>query len=139
KYYNIVATMKQYSASTIQLPGNRCLCRRQRSKGPGAMRMSRRFPAAAMAGAAATAMTAVGFVSTPPAYAEGGDAADVIDDATRITIPGAGPLYYPNFFTEIPGLGERYLPNIIHNPDLSILQAYDLLNHEIGENWFPGS
>ncbi|HEX7322626.1 MAG TPA: PE-PPE domain-containing protein [Mycobacterium sp.] len=99
--------------------------------------MTRVLPAAAIAGAAASAMAAVGLAAAPSAHADG--AADALDGTTRITVPGAGPLYYPNFYTETPGLGESYLPNIIHDPKLSIMQSYDLLNHEIGENWFPGS
>lgn len=100
------------------------------------------FRVTAVSGVAAVgAMTAVGLISAPCAGAEGGDtdgvAMAVAGDGTRITVPGAGPLYYPNFYTETPGLGEQYLPGVITNPDVSILQAYDQLNHEIGDNWFP--
>jgi hypothetical protein len=93
------------------------------------MRWSRVLPATALAGAAASAVLAVGFVSAPRANAD-----------TRITVPGAGPLYEPNIITQdIPGLGERYF--VVDGQQalgsLTILQGYDLLNHEIGENWFP--
>jgi hypothetical protein len=73
-------------------------------------------------------MVAVGFVPAPHANAD-----------TLITVPGAGPLYEPNIITQdIPGLGDRsYLGEGLGS--LTILQGYDLLNHEIGENWFPDS
>ena len=59
---------------------------------------------------------------------------------TRITIPGAGPLYYPNFITTLPYLGQVLLEGGIPGPSsVSILQGYELLNHAIGENWFPGT
>lgn len=59
---------------------------------------------------------------------------------TRITIPGAGPLYYPNFITSLPYLGQVLLQGGIPGPSsVSILQGYDLLNHAIGQNWFPGT
>ncbi len=59
---------------------------------------------------------------------------------TRITIPGAGPLYYPNFITTLPYLGQVLLEGGVPGPNsVSILQGYDLLNHAIGENWFPGT
>ncbi len=68
-------------------------------------------------------------VSLPPAAAD-----------TRITVPGAGPLYYPNFLIHLPYLGQALLEGGIPGPSsVSILQGYDLLNHAIGENWFPGS
>ena len=95
------------------------------------MRWSGVLPATALAGAAASAMVAVGFVSAPRANAD-----------TRITVPGAGPLYEPNIITQdIPGLGQRYLLGDGQQGlgSLTILQGYDLLNHEIGENWFPDS
>jgi hypothetical protein len=95
------------------------------------MRWSRILPATALAGAAASAMVAVGFVSAPRANAD-----------TRITVPGAGPLYEPSFITQdIPGLGQRYFLGDGQQGlgSLTILQGYDLLNHEIGENWFPDS
>ena len=59
---------------------------------------------------------------------------------TRITVPGAGPLYYPNIVAKLP-LGRLYFfgTNEESGPPLSILAAYDLLNHQIGENWFPGT
>ena len=90
---------------------------------------SRIFPAAALAGAAASVMIGVGIVSMPRGQAD-----------TLITVPGAGPLYEPNFITELPYLGQHYLKDGISGPSsVSILQGYDLLNHAIGENWFPGS
>jgi hypothetical protein len=95
------------------------------------MRWSGVLPATALAGAAASAMVAVGFVSAPRANAD-----------TRITVPGAGPLYEPNIITQdIPGLGQRYFLGDGQQGvgSLTILQGYDLLNHEIGENWFPDS
>lgn len=59
---------------------------------------------------------------------------------TRITVPGAGPLYYPNFITELPYLGQLVYAGSIPGPiSISILQGYDLLNHAIGQNWFPGT
>ena len=59
---------------------------------------------------------------------------------TRITIPGAGPLYYPNFITTLPYLGQVLLEGGVPGPNsVSILQGYDLLNHAIGGNWFPGT
>jgi PE-PPE domain/PE family len=59
---------------------------------------------------------------------------------TRITVPGAGPLYEPNFLTQLPYLGQAFLEGGIPGPrSVSILQGYELLNQAIGENWFPGS
>ncbi|OBI45550.1 PE-PPE domain-containing protein [Mycobacterium sp. E796] len=59
---------------------------------------------------------------------------------TRITVPGAGPLYYPNFISELPYLGQLLYAGSVPGPiSVSILQGYDLLNHAIGENWFPGT
>jgi len=59
---------------------------------------------------------------------------------TRITIPGAGPLYYPNFITSLPYLGRVLLQGGVPGPSsVSILQGYNLLNHAIGGNWFPGT
>jgi PE-PPE domain/PE family len=59
---------------------------------------------------------------------------------TRITVPGAGPLYFPRFLTQLPYLGQVLLEGGIPGPSsVSILQGYDLLNHAIGENWFPGT
>ena len=93
------------------------------------MRLSRIFPATALAGAAASAMIGAAIVSIPRAQAD-----------TLITIPGAGPLYYPNFITELPYLGFQYLQGGLPGPStVSLLQGYDILNHAIGENWFPGS
>ncbi|GAY16001.1 hypothetical protein MSZK_27270 [Mycobacterium sp. shizuoka-1] len=84
--------------------------------------------AAATAGFAA-AMIVGGVVSVPAVQAQ-----------TRITVPGAGPLYYPNFVGRLP-LGRLYFSGTSEavGPPLSILDAYDLLNHQIGQNWFPGS
>ncbi|WP_205875975.1 PE-PPE domain-containing protein [Mycobacterium camsae] len=60
--------------------------------------------------------------------------------ATRITVPGAGPLYLPNFFTRFPYLGQLFYGSGVPGPvSVSILQGYDLINHAIGQNWFPGS
>ncbi|MCV7347894.1 PE-PPE domain-containing protein [Mycolicibacterium rhodesiae] len=59
---------------------------------------------------------------------------------TRITVPGAGPLYYPDAVTHLP-LGRLYFfgtPEAA-GPPVSILDGYDLLNHQIGAKWFPGS
>jgi hypothetical protein len=59
---------------------------------------------------------------------------------TRITVPGAGPLFSPNLITELPYLGQVFLEGGIPGPSsVSMVQGYDLLNHAIGENWFPGS
>ena len=59
---------------------------------------------------------------------------------TRITVPGAGPLYYPTFITQLPDLGRYYLQGGLPGPSsISILQGYDLLNQSIGQNWFPGT
>lgn len=58
---------------------------------------------------------------------------------TRITLAGAGPLYQPRFYTELPYLGLTFLGGSPGAPSSSILQAYDALNHAIGENWFPGT
>ncbi|AYE93878.1 hypothetical protein C0J29_02805 [Mycobacterium paragordonae] len=60
--------------------------------------------------------------------------------ATRISVPGAGPLYLPNFLTRLPYLGQLfYADSIPGSSSVSILQGYDLINHAIGQNWFPGS
>jgi hypothetical protein len=76
-----------------------------------------------------TGGAAAGIVSLPRAAA-----------GTRITVPGAGPLYYPNFLTRLPYLGQVLLEGGFPGPSsVSILQGYDLLNHAIGENWFPGT
>ncbi len=70
-----------------------------------------------------------GVTSTPSAAA-----------GTRITIPGAGPLYYPNFITRLPYLGQVFFTGSVPGPNsVSILQGYDLINHAIGQNWFPGT
>jgi hypothetical protein len=77
----------------------------------------------------ATAQTLLGRQPIPGAAA-----------GTRITVPGAGPLYYPNFLTELPYLGQLVYAGSIPGPiSVSILQGYDLLNHAIGQNWFPGT
>jgi hypothetical protein len=60
--------------------------------------------------------------------------------STRITLPGAGPLALPKFIIELPYLGQIFLEGGIPGPPwVSMVQGYDLLNHAIGENWFPGS
>jgi hypothetical protein len=77
----------------------------------------------------ATAQTLLGPASIPAAAA-----------GTRITVPGAGPLYFPNFITELPYLGQLLYAGSVPGPNsVSILQGYDLLNHAIGQNWFPGT
>jgi hypothetical protein len=58
---------------------------------------------------------------------------------TRITLPGAGPLYMPRFITELPYLGLVYGQGFPVPAGASILQAYDSLNVAIGQNWFPNS
>lgn len=59
---------------------------------------------------------------------------------TRITVPGAGPLYAPDFITRLPFLGQVFLQGRVPGPaSVSLLQGYDLLNHAIGQNWFPGT
>lgn len=89
------------------------------------MRWTRILPAALLA----STVIAVGGVAAPWALAQ-----------TRITVPGAGPLYYPNIVGQLP-LGRLYFTGTSEaaGPPLSILAGYDLLNHQIGENWFPGS
>ena len=54
------------------------------------MKLLQRPPAAAIA-VLVSAMIAVGMVSAPCAQAQ-----------TRITVPGAGPLYYPNIVAQLP-------------------------------------
>ena len=77
----------------------------------------------------ATAQTLVGSGPIPGAAA-----------GTRITVPGAGPLYFPNFITRLPYLGQLLYAGSIPGPNsVSVLQGYDLLNHAIGQNWFPGT
>lgn len=92
------------------------------------MRLSRLLPTAAIAGVA-SAMIVVGSVSVPAAQAQ-----------TRLTVPGAGPLYYPNVITDLP-LGRFYLLGTGREggEPLSLVEGYNLLNPMIGENWFPGS
>lgn len=94
------------------------------------MGLSRIVPTAAIAGAAACMVIAAGFAPVPYAQAQ-----------TRITVPGAGPRYYPNFITSLPGLGRILLADtgLEAGDSPSLLQAYDRLNHAIGQNWFPGS
>lgn len=59
---------------------------------------------------------------------------------TRIAVPGAGPLYLPNFLTRLPYLGQPFYGGSVPGPvSVSILQGYDLINHAIGQNWFTGS
>ena len=74
------------------------------------------------------------------AVAIGGAGAAPVEAQVRITLPGAGPLYYPNLLTQLP-LGRTYLAgtDYAHGAPLSVLGGYDLLNHVTGENWFPGS
>jgi hypothetical protein len=83
------------------------------------------------------------FVQSLTASGESYAAADAVAAAaadTRITVPGAGPLYFPRFITELPYLGQILLQGgVAGPPSVSILQGYDLLNHAIGQNWFPGS
>lgn len=80
---------------------------------------------------AATGLACAAIIAgaAPPAQAQ-----------TRITVGGAGPLYYPNLITNLP-LGRFYLlgTDAAEGPPVSILEGYDLLNHMVGENWFPGS
>jgi hypothetical protein len=92
------------------------------------MKLSRRLRAVATA-VLTSAMIAIWVSSMPWAQAQ-----------TRITVPGAGPLYYPNIVGQLP-LGRMYFfgTSEAAGPPLSILGGYDLLNHQIGQNWFPGS
>lgn len=70
----------------------------------------------------------------------GAAGAAVAAAGTRITVPGAGPLYYPSLITQLPYLGQYYLEGGLPGPSsVSILQGYDLLNHAIGQDWFPGT
>lgn len=58
----------------------------------------------------------------------------------RITVPGAGPLYFPNFITRLPYLGQLLYAGSVPGPGtVSILQGYDLINHAIGQNWFTST
>lgn len=80
--------------------------------------------------------------ATASAYrsAELANATSTAAAGIRITVPGAGPLYQPNFLTRLPYLGQKFLEGGIPGPSsVSILQGYDLLNHAIGQNWFPGT
>ncbi len=92
------------------------------------MRLSRLALAAAIAGLASV-LIAIGSICAPWAHAQ-----------TRITVGGAGPLYYPRIVSALP-LGRLYFVGMDEatGPPLSVLQGYDLLNHMVGENWFPGS
>jgi len=59
---------------------------------------------------------------------------------TRIAVPGAGPLYLPNFLTRLPYLGQLLYGGSVPGPlSVSILQGYELINHAIGQNWFAGT
>lgn len=58
---------------------------------------------------------------------------------TRITLPGAGPLYMPKFLLDLPFLGLVYGQGFPAPPNASILQAYDALNLAIGQSWYPNS
>jgi PE-PPE domain-containing protein/PE family protein len=94
-----------------------------------------RFVLTLAADADAYLTTEIANVNLAGASATGSAAA-----GTRITVPGAGPLYYPNFLTQFPYLGQYLLQGGVSGPSsVSILQGYDLLNHAIGQNWFPGS
>lgn len=59
---------------------------------------------------------------------------------TRIAIGGAGPLYYPRVISALP-FGRMYFfgTSQVSGPPLSFLKAYDLLNHMVAENWYPGT
>lgn len=59
---------------------------------------------------------------------------------TRLTVPGAGPLYYPKFINELP-VGQFYFFGTAEGGGsrLSVLEGYDALNQMIGKNWFPGT
>jgi hypothetical protein len=91
----------------------------------------------------ALAANANTYLTTEIATAEtllGGPAIPAAAAGTRITVPGAGPLYYPNFITNLPYLGQLLYAGSIPGPvSVSILQGYDLLNHAIGQSWFPGT
>lgn len=82
------------------------------------------------------AATANTYLTTELANATGPLAAA----GTRITVPGAGPLYAPGLLTRLPYLGQLLLLGGVPGPpSVSILEGYDLLNHAIGHNWFPGT
>lgn len=74
------------------------------------------------------------------AVAAGGSLAAPADAQIRITVPGASSRYFPGFVTGLP-LGRVYLADTGYETGepLSILEGYDLLNHVLGENWFPGT
>jgi hypothetical protein len=86
------------------------------------------LPRAAIAVFAAATL-AFGSVAVPTAQAD-----------TRLAVPGAGPLYYPTFITELP-VGQFYFFGTGEGggTPLSVLEGYDALNHMIGKNWFPGT
>lgn len=89
------------------------------------------------------AANATAYLSTDIATTQalvGGPAPLAAAAGTRITVPGAGPLYYPNFITSLPYLGQLIYAGSIPGPlSVSVLQGYDILNHAIGQNWFPGT
>jgi len=86
------------------------------------------------------AATANAYQATELANATQAQAMPNAAAATRITVPGAGPLYLPNFITRFPYLGQLFYADSVPGPgSVSILQGYDLINHAIGQNWFPGS
>ncbi|MCV7378988.1 hypothetical protein BST11_18370 [Mycobacterium alsense] len=89
------------------------------------------------------AANATAYLSTEIATTQalaGGPAPPAAAAGTRITVPGAGPLYYPNFITSLPYLGQLIYAGSIPGPlSVSVLQGYDILNHAIGQNWFPGT
>ncbi|OBK20803.1 hypothetical protein A5634_11490 [Mycobacterium asiaticum] len=59
--------------------------------------------------------------------------------SVRIMVPGAGPLYAPRWLTQLPFAGQIALQGISAPLSVSVLEAYDLLNGVIGQNWFPSS
>jgi hypothetical protein len=85
------------------------------------------LPAAAIVGIAAAMIAAPSSVP-------------LVQAQTRITVPGAGPLYYPNVIKELP-LGRLYMLGTRgeDGEPLSVVEGYDVLNHMIGENWFGPS
>ncbi|MFV8318234.1 PE-PPE domain-containing protein [Mycobacterium sp. 23] len=86
------------------------------------------------------AATANAYQATELANATQAQAMPNAAAATRITVPGAGPLYLPNFITRFPYLGQLFYADSVPGPgSVSILQGYDLINHAIGQDWFPGS
>ncbi|GLD02755.1 MULTISPECIES: PE-PPE domain-containing protein [Mycobacterium] len=70
----------------------------------------------------------------------GGDTMTGAAAATRITVPGAGPLYIPDVLLRLPYLGQVLLQGGIPGPaSVSLLQGYILQNTAIGQNWFSDS